>query len=108
MHEVTVWAPNARKVAVKIDETMYPMLGPNERGWWGVAVEQAGPGTDYGFVVGDDAQAWPDPRAEWQPYGVHGGAPVSGQAAFWWSGGGWQAASVSGPGSYELTVRERS
>ncbi len=52
MHEFTVWAPNARKVAVKIGDETYPMRGPNERGWWSVAVEQAGPGTDYGFVVG--------------------------------------------------------
>ena len=72
MHEFTVWAPKARKVAVKIGEAMYPMRGPSERGWWNVAVEQAGPGTDYGFVIDDDAQAWPDPRSMWQD---HPGTP---------------------------------
>ena len=76
MHEFTVWAPRARKVAVKIGETTYPMRGPNERGWWSVAVEEVGPGTDYGFVLDDDAKAWPDPRSEWQPHGVHGASRV--------------------------------
>jgi maltooligosyltrehalose trehalohydrolase len=104
MHEFTVWAPIPRKVGVKIGETMYPMRGPDERGWWGVAVEQAGPRTDYGFVVDDDAQAWPDPRSEWQPYGVHGASRVYDQAAFVWSDGGWQAPALSSGVIYELHV----
>ena len=104
MHEFTVWAPNARSVAVKIGETTYPMLGPDERGWWSVAVEQAGPGTDYGFVVDDDAQAWPDPRSEWQPHGVHGASRVYDQTAFAWSDGGWQAPPLSRAVIFELHV----
>ena len=63
MHEFTVWAPMAEQVAVKIGDAVYPMRGPSERGWWRVTVEQAGPGTDYGFLIDDDAQAWPDPRS---------------------------------------------
>ena len=47
-----LWAPHAKKVGGEDWETTYPMSGPNERGWWSVAVEQAGPGTDYGFVAG--------------------------------------------------------
>jgi maltooligosyltrehalose trehalohydrolase len=104
MHEFTVWAPNKQKLAVKIGETTYPMLGPDERGWWGVAVEQAGPGTDYGFVLDDDPKAWPDPRSQWQPYGVHGASRVYDQTAFVWSDGSWQAPPLSSGVIYELHV----
>src|SRR5438067_5066472 len=104
MHEFTVWAPNARKVRVKVDQATYPLQGPDERGWWRVAVEQAGPGTDYRFVVGDDPQAWPDPRSRWQPHGVHGASRVYDQAAFSWSDAGWQAPPLSRAVIYELHV----
>jgi maltooligosyltrehalose trehalohydrolase len=103
MHEFTVWAPRARKVGVKIGEAMYPMRGPNERGW-SVAVEQAGPGTDYGFVLDDDPKAWPDPRSQWQPHGVHGASRVYDQTAFVWSDEGWQAPPLSRGVIYELHV----
>jgi len=104
MNEFTVWAPIVRSVAVRIGDTTYPMRGPDERGWWSVAVEEAGPGTDYGFVVVDDPQAWPDPRSEWQPHGVHGASRVYDQAAFVWSDGGWQAPPLSSAVIYELHV----
>ncbi len=114
MHEFTVWAPNAKKVAVKIGEKAYPMRGPNERGSWSVAVAEAGPGTDYKFVLdgeekdGDaidgDATAWPDPRSQLQPHGVHGLSRVYDQSAFKWSDGGWQAPPLSRAVIYELHV----
>jgi maltooligosyltrehalose trehalohydrolase len=104
MHEFTVWAPNKQKLAVKIGETTYPMLGPDERGWWSVAGEQAGPGTDYGFVLDDDPKAWPDPRSQWQPCGVHGASRVYDQTAFVWSDGSWQAPPLSSGVIYELHV----
>jgi maltooligosyltrehalose trehalohydrolase len=109
MHEFRVWAPNGRKLAVKIGEATYPMRGPNERGWWSVAVEQAGPGTDYGFVLDGDAKdgdpkAWPDPRSQWQPYGVHGPSRVYDQTAFAWSDGGWEAPPLERAVIYELHI----
>src|ERR1700735_2024040 len=102
MHEFTVWAPNARTVAVKIGNVTHPMLGPDERGWWRVAVEHAGPGTDYGFLLDDDAQAWPDPRSQWQPHGVHGLSRVYDQTAFAWGDAGWDAPPLSRAVIYEL------
>jgi maltooligosyltrehalose trehalohydrolase len=104
MHEFAVWAPGARKVAVKIGDRPYPMRGPSERGWWRVAVESAGPGTDYGFVLDDDPQAWPDPRSQWQPHGVHGMSRVYDQAAFLWSDRRWQAPPLEKAVVYELHV----
>jgi maltooligosyltrehalose trehalohydrolase len=104
MHEFTVWAPNARKVSVKIGDVAYAMHGPNERGWWSVSVEDAGPGTDYGFLLGDDQQAWPDPRSLWQPHGVHGPSRVYDQSAFAWSDGGWQPPQLELAVIYELHI----
>ena len=109
MHEFRVWAPSARKVAVKIGEATYPMRGPDEHGWWTATVEQAGPGTDYRFVLDGDAkdgdpQAWPDPRSQWQPYGVHGPSRVYDQSAFAWSDGGWKAPPLERGVIYELHV----
>jgi maltooligosyltrehalose trehalohydrolase len=104
MHEFTVWAPNARKVVVKIGEAIYSMSGPSDRGWWSVSVEQAGPGTEYGFLLDDDWQAWPDPRSQWQPYGVHGASRIYDQAAFAWSDQGWDAPSLARAVIYELHI----
>jgi maltooligosyltrehalose trehalohydrolase len=104
MREFTVWAPHARKVAVKIGEATYPMRGPSDRGWWSAAVEEAWAGTDYGFVLDEDAIAWPDPRSQWQPNGVHGASRVYDQSAFVWSDGGWQAAPLARAVIYELHV----
>ena len=46
MHLFTVWAPNARTMAVQIDGTDHPMQRA-ENGWWSAEVENAGPGTEY-------------------------------------------------------------
>ena len=67
MHEFTVWAPKAKKIAVAIGDAHYPMSGPNEKGYWKVSVEGAGHGTDYAFVLNDDPKHDPDPRSQWQP-----------------------------------------
>jgi maltooligosyltrehalose trehalohydrolase len=89
---------------VKIGDATYPMRGPSERGWWSVSIEDAGPGTDYGFVLDDDPKAWPDPRSEWQPHGVHGASRVYDQAAFVWSDEGWQAPPLERAVIYELHI----
>jgi maltooligosyltrehalose trehalohydrolase len=104
MHEFTVWAPKAWKVAVKIGDATYPMQGPSERGWWSVSVENAGPGTDYGFVLNDDERAYPDPRSQWQPHGVHGLSRVYDHAAFSWNDRGWQPPRFGRAVIYELHV----
>jgi maltooligosyltrehalose trehalohydrolase len=104
MHEFTLWAPRAKRVAVKIGESEFPMGGPDERGWWRIAVEQAGSGTDYGFVLDDDTKAWPDPRSLRQPHGVHGASQVYDQSSFVWSDSEWQAPPFSRAVIYELHV----
>lgn len=104
MHEFKVWAPNAQKVAVKFGERSYPMDSAGDRGWWSVAVEGAGPCTNYGFALDDDPKAWPDPRSQWQPHGVHGPSRVYDQTAFVWGDSTWQASPLSSAVIYELHV----
>jgi maltooligosyltrehalose trehalohydrolase len=104
MHEFRVWAPKAIRAAVKIGSAVYPLNGPDERGWWTAAVEGAGPGTDYGFLVNDDLQAYPDPRSLCQPHGVHGLSRVYDQDLFVWSDRGWNAPPLARAVIYELHV----
>lgn len=104
MHEFKVWAPSASKVAVKVADQAIEMTGPNECGWWCVKVEHAGPGTDYGFFIGDDPKAYPDPRSAWQPNGVHGLSRVYDHHAYEWKDKGWQAAPLGSAVMYEMHV----
>jgi maltooligosyltrehalose trehalohydrolase len=104
MHKFMVWAPEAKKVAVKIGDSLYPMNGPDPKGNWSVSVDDAGTGTDYGFALGDDARPYPDPRSLWQPKGVHGASRVYEQTNFKWSDERWNATSLESAVIYELHV----
>jgi maltooligosyltrehalose trehalohydrolase len=104
MHDFTVWAPKANKVSVKAGDGLHAMEGPDDFGWWRVKVEDAGPGSDYGFQLGDDPAIYPDPRSEWQPNGVHGMSRLYDQKAFEWHDGRWQAPPLASAILYEMHV----
>ena len=104
MHEFAVWAPRAKRVAVKVGDRSHAMQGPDERGWWKAVVEDAGPGSDYGFLLDGDPAVYPDPRSRWQPNGVHGLSRVYDQAAFDWHDAGWQAPPLASSIQYEMHV----
>jgi maltooligosyltrehalose trehalohydrolase len=103
MHEFQVWAPRAEKVATKIEITTHPMIR-DDRGWWSVKVEEAGPGTDYAFLLNDDPTPYPDPRAMWMPGGVHSASRVYGKGQFSWSDERWQAPPLASAIVYELHI----
>ena len=71
MHEFKLWAPNARKVQVKVGDAVYPMSCA-QQGWWRGVVEEAGWGSTYAFLLDDDQTPLPDPRALEAADGVHG------------------------------------
>jgi len=104
MHEFRVWAPGARKLSVKIGDALSPMSGPDERGWWSARVDAAHVGTDYAFVLNDNAWASPDPRSAWQPSGVHGPSRLYDHSAFRWNDGDWNAPPLASAVIYELHV----
>lgn len=107
MHRFEVWAPRASRVRVQVNAGLREMEAPanvEDHGWWHLEVDDAGPGTRYGFAVGDEDQAWPDPRSLWQPDGVHGLSAVYDHAAFAWHDEGFQARPLSSGVIYELHV----
>jgi maltooligosyltrehalose trehalohydrolase len=104
MHEFTVWAPKAKKIAVAIGDSRYPMSGPNRKGYWSVSIEEAEAGTDYAFVIDDDPKPYPDPRSQWQAHGVHGASRLYDQTAFGWTDNEWKAQPLERAVIYELHV----
>jgi maltooligosyltrehalose trehalohydrolase len=104
MHRFEVWAPLAAKMAVEVNGDPLPMHGPDKQGWWRLDVNEAGAGTDYGYVIGDDKKSYPDPRSLWQPNGVHGLSRVYDQNAFRWSDEMFQAPPLAGGIVYELHI----
>ncbi len=104
MHRFEVWAPLPKKVAIRVNESIVPMQGPDEQGWWHLDVDEAGLGTDYAYRVDDDETCYPDPRSQWQPLGVHGMSRLYDQNAFEWSDAGFQAPPLASGVIYELHI----
>ena len=104
MHTFSVWAPLVSRVALKMKDSLPAMEGPDEHGWWRLRVDEAGPGTEYGFRVNDEAAVLPDPRSLWQPHGVHGLSRVYDQQAFSWTDSGFQPRPLSSAVIYELHI----
>ena len=102
MHNFEIWAPAARSVAVKAGAALHAM-SPAEGGWWKVTVEDAGPGTEYGFILDEDDPV-PDPRSPWQPFGIHGPSCLIDHSAFEWTDQKWQPKPLSSAIIYELHI----
>ena len=104
MHRFEVWAPLPNNVALRVNDSSLPMQGPDEQGWWHLDVQEAGPGTDYGFLLNDDEKSYPDPRSQWQPHGVHGMSRIYDQNSFVWGDANFQAPPLASSVIYELHV----
>jgi maltooligosyltrehalose trehalohydrolase len=104
MHEFTIWAPAAKTMSVKVNDSHLPMQGPDEQGWWRLRVDEARPGTDYGFKVNEEDGVYPDPRSLWQPQGVHGLSRLYDHGAFAWSDQAFQPPPLSTALIYELHI----
>jgi maltooligosyltrehalose trehalohydrolase len=104
MHEFRVWAPKAEVLAVKIGDRTYPMRESSDAGYWTATVDEAGPGTDYAFLLDEDTTPYPDPRGAWQPHGVHGASRLVDHSAFQWTHASWQVQPLSAAVIYELHI----
>ncbi len=104
MQQFEIWAPYARTMTVQVDGIAFPMEGPDEDGWWRCKSAQAGPGSDYGFLIDEDTKAYPDPRSAWQPAGVHGLSRLYDQAAFAWGDAAFEAKPLADAILYELHI----
>ncbi|PZF85070.1 malto-oligosyltrehalose trehalohydrolase, partial [Micromonospora deserti] len=104
MTEFTVWAPDVARVRLRLAGDADHEMCSGTDGWWRVEVPGAGPGTDYGFLLGDDDRALPDPRSAWQPAGVRGPSRLYDHAAFEWTDRSWTGRQLPGSVLYELHV----
>ena len=104
MHLFKIWAPFAKSISLQIDGNPIPMNGPTEESGWTVKVDSAGHGTDYGFLIDQNSQAYPDPRSQWQPNGVHALSRVYDQSTFQWTDQMFQAVPLAGAIVYELHI----
>jgi maltooligosyltrehalose trehalohydrolase len=104
MHRFTIWAPSAESVAVKVNGAVIPMREKDDQGTWQIEVNDAGPGTDYGYLVDEDPTCCPDPRSQWQPNGVHGLSRLYDQNAFSWTDGKFRAIPLASAIVYELHI----
>ncbi|MET0728131.1 MAG: malto-oligosyltrehalose trehalohydrolase [Acidimicrobiales bacterium] len=102
MHDFEVWAPAPERVELVMDDRRLPM-DRSAGGWWRRRVEDAGPGTRYGFSL-DGGPSRPDPRSRHQPDGVDGLSEVVDQAAFEWHDQSWRGLALPGAVLYELHV----
>ena len=88
MHEFRVWAPRAQRAKIQVDSREpAPMQGPEKFGWWTLPVESAGPSSQYAFFI--EETAFPDPRSESQPRGVHASSRLYDHSTFSWTDANW-------------------
>jgi maltooligosyltrehalose trehalohydrolase len=104
MYPFEVWAPFAKRVSVTANGIARAMEGPDPRQWWRLSVHDACPGIEYGFLIDDDQNIYPDPRSLWQPNGVHGLSRVYDHGAFAWTDAKFRAPSLASSIIYELHI----
>ncbi len=98
-----VWAPSHDRVRLRALGNDHEMSRAAD-GMWRVVVPEAGPGTDYGFLLGDDDTPLPDPQSRWQPEGVHGPSRLHDTQAYEWRDADWTGRQLAGGVVYELHV----
>ena len=99
-----VWAPFARKMAVRLGGESHPMHGPDDQGWCVVELDDSGSEIDYGFLIDDQGECFPDPRSPWQPDGVSGLSRVYDHNAFQWTDTGYVPSALAAGVIYELHI----
>ncbi len=104
MHRFVIWAPFATRMTVQVHESALPMEGPDGQGYWHLDVNEAASGTDYGYLLDEDETPYPDPRAQWQPRGVHGLSRIFDHSAFCWTDDHFQPSPLASAILYELHV----
>lgn len=101
-----VWAPFARKVAVKILHPAFQSpipMKPAERGCYEIDVAGISAGMSYFYRI-DDEKDRPDPYSRFQPDGVHGPSQIIDPRSFKWSKSRWRGLPLEEFIIYELHI----
>ncbi len=101
----TVWAPQAKKMTVKLVKPVERQL-PMEsvgKGYWQVFDANVEPGCLYWMRI-DENRERPDPASFYQPEGVHGPSAVVDHAEFHWTDGSWTGIPQENLILYELHI----
>src|SRR3954454_13530412 len=99
--ELTVWAPNARSLAVHAAHGVHAL----DRGDDGTfAGRFPGRHGDEYFLAVDEGTLYPDPCSRAQPYGVRGASAVVDTTRFEWTDGDWAPPSLDDLVVYELHI----
>jgi malto-oligosyltrehalose trehalohydrolase len=97
-----LWAPLQEQVTLRIVDRGDLVMNRRYEGWHIVQVSDAGPGTQYGFVLADGLVV-PDPGSRHQPDDVHGPSELADLHYQWkctqWYGRPWEETVI-----YELHV----
>ena len=102
MTEISLWAPYAGRVDLKLAGRTLALEPQGNRGWWSVdaPIEH---GDDYTFSL-DGGADLPDPRSLWQPKGVHGPSRYLDHGEFRWTDDRWRPPPLQSSVIYELHV----
>jgi maltooligosyltrehalose trehalohydrolase len=98
----SVWAPNATRVAVRIEGGGTYPLSSSGGGVFEATVREARAGADYRYVLGD--RTAPDPVSRHQPQGVHGPSRVTDPSQHRWRDATWRGVTMADAVIYELHV----
>jgi maltooligosyltrehalose trehalohydrolase len=99
---VKVWAPQAEKVAMKVEGGETVQLQKESHGYFSLVTDTIKPGEQYWFLLDDEKQL-PDPASLAQPDGVHG-ASMAVNLQYSWNDSLWINPPLNDYLIYELHV----
>ncbi|NJK94326.1 MAG: malto-oligosyltrehalose trehalohydrolase [Bacteroidales bacterium] len=98
--KLRLWAPSAKSVQVKINNTDRYDLQPVAYGFWESEILPVVPGDKYLIMLNN--QSFPDPLSLWQPEGVHKASRIFDTGAYTWNDSTWNGISAEELIIYEL------
>lgn len=98
---IVLWAPNAQKAAIVLQDNKTLALNHGEKGYWTLETDQLKPFDAYKFLL-DGTKELPDPASRSQPDGVHGQSQALDLNGFKWGVNNWQNTPLANYIIYEL------
>jgi maltooligosyltrehalose trehalohydrolase len=98
-----VWAPDAKRVEVVIEDGERFSLSRSENGYFSGESPSIRTGALYKYAV-DGEGPWPDPCSRFQPQGVHGPSMVVAAEGFDWTDSQWRGAQLARQVIYEMHI----